>query len=501
MSSITARCIPRLYWRFTASFVTQSKTVKIFLPKPTQHEQMKTSILKVTEEQRVKFEDLKIAVHESISTNSSIASKIKDAQNVYELLDLMKMSNLSKTDILSVMSTIINWVNKSNSTVTNSPNDEEVKHTDSTIDVTDNEIDDFSEYANLSTSAMISLVLDLAKHKKRNVKLLNFLFDNINRYSTILNTSQCSSLLFSMSTLCCFHEALLDKICSTLIKNVNKMTPPLNSIMKSMAILKYKNINFLNHICKLLSNSDNKVLHKHYLLNILHTFAVLNYETEETNMIIKRYLPDVSPSNLTPHAWLNLVWSLLVLNNLSNSHAESVLQNDFIANFESSDLTHLQKQIQLLNINGAAKYILQNYSGQLLDNSIVPNVTSPVTPQKVLYINALEETLKSFLEPSQFQMNVNTNMGFLLDAECLMDQNLKPVNESSTNIKKIAIVIHTYNNYCKGVKDLIGKIKLQNNLLSHRGYQVLNISYQHFSFQDKLHKRTEFLIQRIRSLK
>lgn len=170
------------------------------------HEQMKTSILKVTEEQRVKFEDLKIAVHESISTNSSIASKIKDAQNVYELLDLMKMSNLSKTDILSVMSTIINWVNKSNSTVTNSPNDEEVKHTDSTIDVTDNEIDDFSEYANLSTSAMISLVLDLAKHKKRNVKLLNFLFDNINRYSTILNTSQCSSLLFSMSTLCCFHE-------------------------------------------------------------------------------------------------------------------------------------------------------------------------------------------------------------------------------------------------------------------------------------------------------
>lgn len=36
MSSITARCIPRLYWRFTASFVTQSKTVKIFLPKPTQ---------------------------------------------------------------------------------------------------------------------------------------------------------------------------------------------------------------------------------------------------------------------------------------------------------------------------------------------------------------------------------------------------------------------------------------------------------------------------------
>lgn len=66
---------------------------------------------------------------------------------------------------------------------------------------------------------------------------------------------------------------------------------------------------------------------------------------------------------------------------------------------------------------------------------------------------------------------------------------------------RIAIVIHTYNNYCKGVKDLIGKIKLQNNLLSHRGYQVLNISYQHFSFQDKLHKRTEFLIQRIRSLK
>lgn len=58
------------------------------------------------------------------------------------------------------------------------------------------------------------------------------------------------------------------------------------SIIKSMAMLRYKNEAFLSHITDRIVNSKT-LLGQKYITNILQSFALLGYESEATREIIE----------------------------------------------------------------------------------------------------------------------------------------------------------------------------------------------------------------------
>lgn len=58
---------------------------------------------------------------------------------------------------------------------------------------------------------------------------------------------------------------------------------------------------------------------------------------------------------------------------------------------------------------------------------------------------------------------------------------------------RIAIMVHDYHDYCRGQNDLIGPIYLYTQLLKARGYNLITISYENFSMQDKIKKRVNYL--------
>lgn len=60
---------------------------------------------------------------------------------------------------------------------------------------------------------------------------------------------------------------------------------------------------------------------------------------------------------------------------------------------------------------------------------------------------------------------------------------------------RIGIMVHDYHDYCRGQDDLLGSVYLQTQLLKAQGYDLLTISYNNFSIQDKLVKRISYLKQ------
>lgn len=56
-------------------------------------------------------------------------------------------------------------------------------------------------------------------------------------------------------------------------------------------------------------------------------------------------------------------------------------------------------------------------------------------------------------------------------------------------------MVHDYHDYCRGQNDLIGSTYLYTKLLKARGYNLITISYENFSIQDKIDKRVNYLKQ------
>ncbi|XP_033297288.1 FAST kinase domain-containing protein 4 isoform X2 [Bombus bifarius] len=497
----------------TAAIISESKTaVKL----GDQIEEMISNIT-IVDKQHLGLDKLKIELCKDLNIKPIITEKIKKAQTIQEILETVKTSSMPQDDILHILKAISIWVhNKEESKSSTKINKSSVQSQTGDNNTTSknsplNTQDFFSQYYNLSTSAMIKNINKLAQAGDRNVKLLNYFFNNIIEYHELLSTKACSNLMFSMSTLNYSDERLLKKICKDFIKSKSVSGNETNfvtimSLLKSMAFVRYKNNVFLNQLCDEIIKSKIKYSNTQ-IASILRSFATLGYHSQYVNDIIEvctiRNLKTIEKLQYTTR--LNLVWCFAVFKILQNVHAESVLNEKFVSKtliFDTEINKKLSHQLKLLNINGYAQYALNNYSGPLLNNEIVPRIVSKRTKQKLAYVEALQITLKNMLpSTSHFNMSINTNMGFLLDAEICVDHKFNFISMDSDtkngNFIKIALLLVDYYDMCLGDTDYQGLIKLHRHLLGCNNYEVLIIPYQYFGIEDKIEKRTSYLRHQI----
>ncbi|XP_068972402.1 FAST kinase domain-containing protein 4 [Bombus flavifrons] len=516
--TLATRFTSRFLWRLnaslstnTAALISESKTV---VKLDEQIKEMISNIMTV-DKQHLKFDELKIELCDNLNIRPIINEDIKKAQTIEEILETVRISSIPQDDILHILKAISVWVHnnkKSNSSTTinkSSVPSQTVVNKITFINSETNTEDFFSQYYNLSTSAMIKNINQLAQAGERNVKLLNYFFNNIIEYNELLNTKACSNLMFSMSTLNYSDERLLKKICKDFMKNENVSDNKTNigttiSLLKSMAFIRYKNNVFLDHLCSDIIKLKKKYSHTQ-IANILHSFATLGYHSQYVNDIIEEYFPNSELEKFQYSARLNLVWCFAIFKTLQNVHAEYVLDEKFVSKifiFDTEGNKNLSHQLKLLNINGYAQYALNNYSGPLLNNEIVSHIVSNRGKQKIAYVNALEVTLKNMLpSTSHFKMNINTNMGFLIDAEICVDHKFNFINMNSDskngNFIKIALLLVDYYDMCLGDTDYQGLIKLYRHLLERKNYEVLIIPYQYFGIEDKIAKRASYLRHQI----
>ncbi|XP_012343426.1 FAST kinase domain-containing protein 4 [Apis florea] len=503
--NIATRLTSRLLWRLNATLTTNAATVasesKVNIKLNDQIKEIKSHVTMMNNTQCMEFNELKIKLCKDLNIKSVIITKIEQAQSINELFEIMKIS-LSQDDILNALKIITTWITENNKNDLNFTNKQSSEQTQKKNNEKKNlDINDISVYNDLSTSEMIKEINKLAYEGNRNIKLLNFFFQNIIEYHNVLSAGACSNLMFSMCKLSYSDERLLKKICKDFIQN-KKIAKIKNittiSILKSMAQVRYKNDKFLNHICEDIINSKINYTIKE-ITNILHSFAILGYYSDYVNKLIKIYVSNIEYEKLEYSTKLNLIWSFAVFKILQNIHATYVLDEEFVSKLmlidEKQKLTH---QLKLLNINGYAQYALKDYFGPFLNKQIVPDIVNIRSKQKKLYVDALEITLKNMLpSASYYKMNINTKMGFLLDAELCIDLNFNfiPIDDvnQDKNFIKIALILLDYYDMCLGDLTHHGLIKLHSHLLKCKKYEVLHISYQYFGIEDKLERRISYL--------
>ncbi|XP_024890910.1 FAST kinase domain-containing protein 4 [Temnothorax curvispinosus] len=529
LCTATARLAPRSSWRFTALVACNSSTA-VTGEQPAAASMNEDNSVKFSktqavsqkeEEQKPKETGIQTKPHTEGRSNRKKWSNENDtiffkqfqaAKSVNDLLDLAVLPTLSITNALKLISSITNQINSGKSQMVDIETDERFIHLRKLVknsgEKTRETSNNLSKYSQLSTPSMIAVIASLREQGKRNTPLLKMLSYNIVKYNIELDLKQCATLLYSMAVLNFRDKVLLEKITSDLLACIpNSQNAAINkSIITSLGFLRYKNVNVLDAFCDTFFKKSMDYTLLDYS-SILQTFAALQYKSQKANSFIEKFADHANPFQLSWTEWLDIVWSLAVLDAVTPQHVRSVLEPAFIENLTASNQLNISKVLKLLNINAVAQFVLTNYKGPLLkEDSEFNNVSIVRSKEKQMYINALLETLtETLLSPSYFKTNFDTGMGFSLDAEYRINDQHRLVkvedwNEQSNNVRRIGIMVHDYRDYCIGQNDLVGSTYLYTQLLKARGYNLIQLSYENFSVQDNIKKRINYLKQCMNSV-
>ncbi|EGI57960.1 PREDICTED: protein TBRG4 [Acromyrmex echinatior] len=526
----TARIAPRSSWRFTALVACNSSTA-VTSEQPATNEDNNANLSKIEDivqkkkEQQPKDMSFQSTFHTTEErngrrkrlndSNSVFFKQFQAAKSVNDLLDLAVLPNLSTNNALKLISSITNQINSGKSEISDIEADERFIHlrkivkSDKSDEVNIYEkSNNLSKYSQLATPAMITVIASLREQRDRNTPLLKMLSYNIVKYNVTLTLNQCATLLYSMAILNFPDKVLLEKIASDLLKYIPKnRNAALNkSIITSLGFLRYKNTDILDAFCDTLymKSIDYKFLH---YSSIIQTFAALQYKSQKTNLFLEKFTEYISPFETSWIEWLDIIWALTVLDVVKPQHIQNLL-DPLLMEKNAFNQLNISKILKLLNINAVAQFVLKDYEGPFLKkDSEFNNVSIVKSKEKQMYINALLETLTEMLPSSSyFKINFDTNMGFLLDAEYCIDSEhrfmkVEDWNERSNNVRRIAIMMYDYHDYCIGQNDLVGSQYLYTQLLKARGYEIITLSYENFSAQDNVKKRINYLKQCMNRIK
>lgn len=154
------------------------------------------------------------------------------------------------------------------------------------------------------------------------------------------------------------------------------------------------------------------------LFALFLTLGVLNYQPTNSESLFEKVQPQLSQAEASkPNIWLDYVWSLVVLNRANKEHIDSVLQKDFIEKCDS-----IPGRIKLLHVNAASK------GDKLPADSDIFSTVITRTKEKEEMVNSVLDTLKNLMKSETYiKSNVDNNMGFFIDAECIIDKKCLPV--------------------------------------------------------------------------
>ncbi|XP_072765045.1 FAST kinase domain-containing protein 4 isoform X2 [Anoplolepis gracilipes] len=513
----TARLTSRSSWRFTALVASSSSTAitseQSIVSAKDDNATKVSEILDISQkEKKQNSENTRIQTkfhlpEKKLFTENDMVflKQFQAAKSINDLLDLAMLPNLSMNNAIKLISRITNQINSGESQIVNIEDDERFIHLRKIVKI-GNEIktsNDISQYSQLSTPAMIMVFASLNEQRKRHTPLLRMLAYNIVKYNIRLTMKQSATLLYSMALLNFPDKVLLEKITSDLLEHIPKSTNAVTntSIITSLGYLHYKNEDVLKAFCNTFFKKSINYKFQNYS-SILQTFAALQFKSESASSFIKNFAEQSDLFHTSSIEWLDIVWSLAILDAVQPRHVEFVLDPTFMKRLNNSTKLNISKKLKLLNINAVAQFVLKDYKGPLLDkDSEVFNTPLVRSKEKQMYIDALSETLTElFPSSSYFKTNLNTNMGFLLDSEYRVNNEHKLIkvedwDEQSKNVTRIAIMVHNYHDYCRGQNDLLGSTYLYTQLLKARGYKLISIPYENFSIQDKIDKRVNYLKQ------
>ncbi|XP_066993848.1 FAST kinase domain-containing protein 4 [Anabrus simplex] len=485
------------------------------------------------------FASIQAAQTEPKNRSSYLDEQIAAAKTVNTLLSVSKSSHITRTHALKIVSILADWAAAKRVKLADfesdprfiklchllgrhastSPDDASVLGDLATVLGVTGDDEAAKLVSSISLSQMIRVMTALAQKKRRSTPLLRALSSNISSSMNILNMKQGADVLYAMAVLNFPDDVLLEKISADLCHGLadNDRPAVVGSVLTSLGIMRYKDVVLLDALCDWVEK-NHSVCRVHDLVALLLTLANVNHQPANGDSLFKVVLPQVSISDVPrAAAWLDLVWALTVLGRAEHSHLESVLSPEAVERLvvtngdNNGNGIPPAARIKLLNINAAAKHNTSGYKGPFLtSDSTLLKVTLSRSKEKQLLVSSVVDSLSNLLPSSTYlRTNIETDMGFLIDGECVLDSNCNPlpVEEQSLNKKitpkkgiRVAVLVWDYHDMCRGRQEPIGAAVLSSQLLEKKGYKVLTVPYTEFNPREKVVTRVQYLEHRLKSL-
>ncbi|XP_076250695.1 FAST kinase domain-containing protein 4 [Rhynchophorus ferrugineus] len=454
--------------------------------------------------------------------------KIKKANTIDELLSISQGSGISRQHALKVVSVLSNWTSNRKIEIgdfesdprflrlckilTKSSASKSIKNIQPVLNNNDLStilnITADEEAAKIVSDLNISQILrvlsTLAARKRRSPLLLRAIAYNITASSEVLDIKQCADLLYSISVLNFNDENLFERVTNNIVNVLHKdeinKSAVIGSILTSIGLLKYKSQVLLDSLSDWIIE-NHKICRPQDIFSLFMTLAVVHYVPTNGEALFNVLLPQLTEEEAgQPHIWLEIVWSLVLLNKATAEQVKSVLDEQFLRKLGSSLST--STKLKLLNIDGAAHYLIENYDGPKIPPDHETRKTNLIlSNNKKEMVNSLLDTLKNLISQNNLKCRINTGLGFYIDAECILDNNCNPkplTTKLNSDLTRVAVVAYDYYDMTKGKVQPTGVNVFSQNLLSAMGYKVVAIPYTDFNIRDKIVNKVKFLETQLR---
>ncbi|XP_008204920.1 FAST kinase domain-containing protein 4 isoform X1 [Nasonia vitripennis] len=549
LSNSTVRITPRVSWWITAQHLLSASSMST-IPNPvedsTKHEKfVKTPIKQRTAQKKINVDGSLITAafkslleppdkKEEITENiTKLNDRINAATTVDEVLSTVENPEFNSQNAYSVVYVLCNWVTagkikmdeiqtdkrylkicsmlgiKTNTAVVNRKQDEDDNYNSAVYGLlqtekTKKQIERFNVYE------IITVLSTLAAKQKRTTPLLRMLTSEIANTKENLNIKQLGDILYSVAVLNFYDEVLMKKVSKDLYTAIpsNERHAVIGSILTSLGVLRYRNERLLNLLSVWIVEHRN-IIRPQEISSLMKTLAHMGFTPTNFNEVLEHIITPLKESEMCQSSdWLDIVWALTVLNKATPEHYASVLNSGFLNRLFDSPETESVKAFKLLNVNAAARLMIKDYTGPLLpEDSKLFDTTILRAKEKAALSNSVVSALKILLPSDSIYLNININtkMGFLLDAEFCVDSKCAPlpVNSKSDQDKqvfRIGVLTCAYHEFCRGANVVLGPVNLRKSLLEQQGYKVLLIPYTKVNIKDKLVTRVKYINDNIKLL-
>lgn len=378
----------------------------------------------------------------------------------------------------------------------------------------------------LAPGDMVIILGQLARRRRRTVPLLKSLSFYICKHKSSLDVKQISDCLFAFTQLSYKDKDTAEKLCNEMVGKVAEVeaTPVLRSVLRSLGQMKYLHTPLLEAIMTWYTRdleSEARRMEVKDMTTLLLTLATLDHVPLEHSRLldlIVKELGDAS-SSLPENVWLDTVWSLTVLGKVTHDQLQSVLNSNFynVILYQSSS-KQIGNTMKVLNINAAAKLLIQDYTGSTLsveDDALMKNIKVYPGVAKVQYNKSVLEAFSTLFPPPRLSsLEVNTLMGFVAEAEAVLDADGRPlaVQEFSDGYgakapskplpeggRRLTLVTASFQDCLLGGQ-MSGVTSLNVRLLEAMGHEVLVVNYTQWPVRDTLVSRVKLLDDRVKKI-
>ena len=177
------------------------------------------------------------------------------------------------------------------------------------------------------------------------------------------------------------------------------------------------------------------------LFNYVLTTANLNYQSPNSDKIYDTAIKQIQLDTLDTVKRPQFVWSLAVLDKVTETQLSSVLNSEFSSKIlQNQDVRNMASIQKLLCINAVAKYLCEKYEGPTIElkNFTLDQKSAVQSSQAKNILNAFHNLASP---PNFLWENVETLIGFKITSEAVFDlQKLQPIGP----IKEMALLGKPY---------------------------------------------------------